>query len=173
MGSSEKIYETFINPTAAYRSKPFWSWNGILQEDELVRQIKVMQEMGFGGFFMHSRTGLQTEYMGEAWFKMIDVCCREAKRLGMEAWLYDEDRWPSGTCGGMVTMRPEYRQKFIAMDELDSGHFDLVHYGQAFIAAFAVRMENNSLADYYRVTHRLQVKTGYTVRVFRDRKSVV
>ena len=45
----------FANPGCAYRAKPFWSWNGELREDEVRRQIGVMQEMGLGGYFMHSR----------------------------------------------------------------------------------------------------------------------
>ena len=50
-------------PGAAYRGKPFWSWNGDLQEEELLAQIDALKEMGFGGYFMHSRTGLITEYI--------------------------------------------------------------------------------------------------------------
>jgi hypothetical protein len=30
--------------------------------------------------------------------------------MDMEAWLYDEDRWPSGAAGGLVTKDPRYRQ---------------------------------------------------------------
>ena len=51
-------------PGAAYRGKPFWAWNGALDEAELLRQIDCMRAMGFGGFFMYSRTGLDTEYLG-------------------------------------------------------------------------------------------------------------
>ena len=29
------------NPGAEYRGKPFWSWNGALEEEELLRQIDV------------------------------------------------------------------------------------------------------------------------------------
>ena len=29
----------------------------------------------------------------------------------MLAWLYDEDRWPSGAAGGYVTKTPRYRQR--------------------------------------------------------------
>ena len=35
---------------------------------------------------------------------MIALMEQEAARLGMEAYLYDEDRWPSGSAGGMVTV---------------------------------------------------------------------
>ncbi|MFR9233929.1 MAG: hypothetical protein ACLVLH_13395 [Eisenbergiella massiliensis] len=44
----------FQKPSREYRGKPFWSWNGKLEEKELKR-INVMKGMGFGGFFMHSR----------------------------------------------------------------------------------------------------------------------
>lgn len=39
-----------------YRGIPFWSWNGILEKEEIIRLVHVLKEMGFGGFFMHSRT---------------------------------------------------------------------------------------------------------------------
>ena len=29
------------NPSAAYRGKPFWSWNGQLEPAELIRQIGI------------------------------------------------------------------------------------------------------------------------------------
>ena len=97
----------FASPGPEFRGMPFWSWNGELREDELLRQIHVLKDMGMGGYFMHSRTGLATEYLGEEWFRLINVCADEGARLGMEAWLYDEDRWPSGTAGGLVTAEPE------------------------------------------------------------------
>ncbi len=50
--------EGFNEPGNAWRGKPFWSWNGELEKDELVRQVHIMKEMGIGGFFMHSRTGV-------------------------------------------------------------------------------------------------------------------
>ena len=58
---------------------------------------------------MHSRTGLVTEYLGDEWFDLINLCADEAERLGMEAWIYDEDRWPSGTAGSDDTFRAVYR----------------------------------------------------------------
>lgn len=80
------LEQEFHNPSAAYRGKPFWAWNGKLEEQELLRQIDVLHEMGFGGFFMHSRTGLQTEYLGEDWFRLTDACIKRAQELGMEPW---------------------------------------------------------------------------------------
>lgn len=113
------LYANFLTPTNAYRGKPFWAWNGRLEPEELIRQIHVFHAMGFGGFFMHSRTGLVTEYLGDEWFDLINLCADEAERLGMEAWIYDEDRWPSGTAGGLVTMDPRFRRKFLSLEVLE------------------------------------------------------
>lgn len=97
------------NPGKKFRSAPFRSWNGKLEKEELLHQIRISKEMGMGGFFMHSRIGLATEYMSQEWFEMIHCCIGEAEIQDMDAWLYDEDRWPSGYAGGLVTKEPENR----------------------------------------------------------------
>ena len=50
----------FKNPTSEYRGTPFWAWNCELTKEELTWQIDVLREMGFGGFHMHSRSGMAT-----------------------------------------------------------------------------------------------------------------
>jgi len=95
-------YEIFINPPKKYRGIPFWSLNDVLEDDELRRQIKEMDENGFGGFFMHAREGLITPYLSDEWMNKIKICIEEAKKRGMGAWIYDEDRWPSGFAGGII-----------------------------------------------------------------------
>ena len=95
----------------SFRASPFWAWNAKLEPAELRRQLRVFHEMGFGGFFMHARVGLATPYLGEEWFRCIRECVEEAKKLKMQAWLYDEDRWPSGAAGGLVTKNPEFRAR--------------------------------------------------------------
>ena len=52
------------------RPVPFWSWNDKLEPDELRRQIGAMQDAGMGGFFMHARGGLETEYLSEDWLSV-------------------------------------------------------------------------------------------------------
>ena len=41
-----------------YRAIPFWSWNEKLDAEETRRQVKLMDEAGIGGYFMHARGGL-------------------------------------------------------------------------------------------------------------------
>jgi hypothetical protein len=67
----EEITRLFSDAPSAYRGKPFWAWNGTLEPEELRRQIRVMHRMGLGGFFMHSRVGLATEYLGDEWFRVV------------------------------------------------------------------------------------------------------
>lgn len=98
-----------------HRSLPFWSWNDRLEEDEVRRQVGVMRDSVNGGFFMHARGGLETEYLSDEWYEIIGAAIDEAKKTGLDAWAYDENGWPSGFADGIVPSRGfEYQQKRIA-----------------------------------------------------------
>lgn len=112
-GSEYLSEELFRSPTSEYRGTPFWAWNCKLEKDELLRQIDIFKEMGLGGFHMHVRTGMETEYLSEEFMALIKSCVGHAKDNEMLAWLYDEDRWPSGAAGGFVTKDIKHRQKWI------------------------------------------------------------
>lgn len=97
-----------------YRPIPFWSWNERLNVEESRRQVAEMEKVGIGGFFMHARGGLQTEYMGDEWFDNVGACIDEAGERGMHAWAYDENGWPSGFGGGVVNGKGlKYQQKYL------------------------------------------------------------
>jgi hypothetical protein len=113
----DKLTSEFQQPANIYRGQPFWAWNGKLDPDELRRQIRLMRRMGLGGFFMHSRIGLNTPYLQDEWFRCIEACADEAQKLGMIAWLYDEDRWPSGAAGGLVTRDERFRKRSLMLYE--------------------------------------------------------
>ena len=103
--------DLFKNPSAEYRGTPFWAWNDYLTKEELCRQIDVFKEMGLGGFHMHVRTGLKNTYLDEAYMELVKNCVDKAKSEDMLAWLYDEDRWPSGAGGGYVTRDEAFRAR--------------------------------------------------------------
>ncbi len=96
-----------------YGAIPFWSWNNELEIEELLNQIDAMKEVGMGGFIMHARIGLKTEYLGEKWFSCIEACLGRARELGMHAWIYDENGWPSGFVGGKLLEREDFRAQFL------------------------------------------------------------
>lgn len=105
----------FENPTREYRGAPFWAWNCKLSRQRLQKQIGILKQMGFGGFHMHSRTGMATTYLSEEYFDFIRFCVDEAEKQDMLAWAYDEDRWPSGSAGGLVTKQIRFRGKRLLM----------------------------------------------------------
>ena len=109
----------FKNIDKKYRPIPFWSWNEKLNTEETKDQIKTMDEAGIGGFFMHARGGLQTEYMGDEWFDNVKASVDEGKKRGMYAWAYDENGWPSGFGDGKVNgLGIEYQQKYLRMEDV-------------------------------------------------------
>jgi len=109
----KNIVKGFKNPNSVYRSAPFWSWNDELEVKELCFQLDKMKEGGFGGGFMHSRVGLVTSYMSEKWMRCVKETVKYAEKIGLKAYLYDEDRWPSGFAGGVVTKKKSNRIKFL------------------------------------------------------------
>ena len=106
---------------APYRAIPFWSWNDKLEVQGLLAQVAWMDDNHIGGFFMHARSGLQTEYMSEEWMECIEACAKEAEKRGMKAWIYDENGWPSGFAGGKLLEDEKNRDKYI---EIKEGDFD-------------------------------------------------
>ena len=120
--SFERLKEDLKGDLSAYRGIPFWSWNNQLDESELIKQIEDMHAAGLGGFIMHARTGLKDEYLGEKWFSCIEACLKKARELHMNAWVYDENGWPSGFVGGKLLEKEEYRARFLeyrVLDEFD------------------------------------------------------
>lgn len=108
----------FKNVPKVYRPIPFWSWNEKLTTEETKDQIHKMDQAGIGGFFMHARGGLQTEYMGEEWFDNVAAAIDAAGECGMRPWAYDENGWPSGFGSGVVNgLGIEYQQKYLRMEE--------------------------------------------------------
>ena len=133
MGNDWK--KVFENPGKEYRSAPFWAWNEKINDQESKFQIQEMSDKGMGGFFIHSREGLETPYLSEDWMKQVDVAVREAKEKDMEVWIYDEDKWPSGCAGGLVShANPrEYSAKGLTMEVMSPEEMgEAVEKGRAF-----------------------------------------
>lgn len=74
--------ELFHSPTSEYRGAPFWAWNQALDQETLLKHIDYFKEMGMGGFHMHSRTGLDTPYLGEEFMSCVRACVDKAKKRG-------------------------------------------------------------------------------------------
>ncbi len=135
----------------SYRPIPFWSWNDKLEIPELVRQIEWMKEQGFGGYFMHARSGLITEYLSDDWFNCVEACLDAGDRLNMQSWAYDENGWPSGFVGGKLLEEKENHDRYLTYK---IGKFDkdaFVSYlldGEELVRVFDVIETENCLNVY-------------------------
>ena len=150
----EKLKQRLQNIPTEYKSIPFWSWNNELDENELVKQIEDMHSVGIGGFIMHARSGLTTEYLGEKWFSCIEACLKKAIELDMNAWVYDENGWPSGFIGGKLLENVDYRAKFLeykVLDYFDKDAYLVYNYQNGYVLT-----DNPSLGSY----HTLYLKTS-------------
>ena len=156
-------HELFRAPTSEYRGAPFWAWNRALDRETLLRHIDYLKEMGMGGFHMHSRSGLDTEYLGKEFMECVRACVDKAKKEGMYACLYDEDRWPSGAAGGKVTKEQRYRSRYLVLTpwpneerpEQDTGD-DSFRRGLALgngilLERYDITLEDNCLKAYRRL----------------------
>jgi hypothetical protein len=134
----------FKNPPAIYRGTPFWSWNNRLDRAQLLRQIEQFKQMGFGGFMIHSRTGLATPYLGDEYMQHVVACTEKAAKEQMLSWLYDEDRWPSGFAGGLVTEDQQYRARHLlwTITPLEGGEL---------LGRYEVVLKHGFLAKYRRL----------------------
>ena len=113
--------ESFKNPDKIYRPTIFWGWNDRLQNEEIKHQIQSMDEGGIGSFFIHARVGLLTPYLSREWMGRVKTSIEEAKKRGISAWLYDEDKWPSGYAGGLVPRkRSKYRIRGLILKDPDA-----------------------------------------------------
>ncbi|MAX25775.1 MAG: hypothetical protein CMJ19_14850 [Phycisphaeraceae bacterium] len=114
------LRQAFSDPAPTWRAIPFWSLNDRLDLNEIRRQLQAFKRGGFGGAYLHSRIGLLTPYLGEDWWDAMDVGVDECEKLGIEAWFYDEDKWPSGFAGGIVPLQSEdFHARYMARMPLD------------------------------------------------------
>ncbi len=151
----ELTNKLFENPTSEYRGAPFWAWNTTLEKDEMMRQIDGFKKMGFGGFHMHARVGLDSEYLGDRFMDMVRACIDKAKENGMRAYLYDEDRWPSGTAGGFVTKTKKFRRKIASFsknlpDEIYEKNEALDKAKPYFLSAYDIKLDDGGYLESYK-----------------------
>ncbi len=163
---------TFQNPPAEFRGAPFWAWNGKLDKDVLLWQIEQLKKMGFGGYFIHTRCGLSTPYLGEEFMSLIKACVQKGKDCNMLSYLYDEDRWPSGAAGGLVTKDKRYRKKNIVFSPLCPKEYQqsvTAEEEPVFLAAYDVELDEvGNLLSYQKIGENdgAKHKKWYVYRTF-------
>lgn len=169
---AEKTLSTklFQNPTREYRGTPFWSWNCKITEDLVRDQIDIFEAMGMGGFHVHPRTGLATPYMGKEYLDLVSLANEIAKEKDMLCWLYDEDRYPSGAAGGIVTENWNYRARYLVLSQQDKKEMcqDAKEFSEKiaagepvvgyYLTSYDITLTEGYLTSYQRISKRERTK---------------
>lgn len=169
--------EQFKNPGPEYRGMPFWAWNTKMNREHIDHILEELKEMGMGGAYFHCRTGMDMPYLGKEFMELIRYAHEKAGEKGLITGLYDEDRWPSGFAGGLITKEDKNRGRFLLfspeelpeeeeVDEIgEDGTADAsaVSSGRRrFLAAFGVQLDQKGyLKDYVRVSCKEPAPEGY------------
>ena len=92
-----------------FEPTPFYFLNDTVDREELIRQLDIMKDNGIGSFFLHLRDGITEQAWGtDIFFSNVRFIAEESFKRGITMWLYDEDAYPSGQCGGHAVIdRPE------------------------------------------------------------------
>ncbi len=98
---------------------PFY-WQRGDHTEKIPEQIQMIYDSGCRAFCVESRP--HPDFVGEGWWRDMDIILAEAEKRGMKVWLLDDDKFPTGHAAGMIAKKyPELRQW-----ELIERHIDVV-----------------------------------------------
>ncbi len=130
----------------------FWL-HGDESKERLEMYLGKVAESGNGCFTAESRP--HTDWLGEGWYRDLDICLQAAKKHDLKMWIFDERVWPSQGVGGKVPAR--YAAKRLAADAILADGPTPVqaagHGGERYIATLAGKLnaegkiESESLID--------------------------
>ncbi|OLS42168.1 glycosylhydrolase-like jelly roll fold domain-containing protein [Bacillus sp. MRMR6] len=148
---NKNLYHQFLQPSDEFTPIPFWFWNDLITNDEIIRQIRDFKEKGVMGFVIHPRMGMPKEigYLSDLYLDFVETAVQEAAKLGMQVMLYDEAMYPSGSAKGLVVKdHPEYASRGLRMEEYHtSGNLEIILRlvtGETLVSAQAVERTSES-----------------------------
>ncbi|MBN1553336.1 MAG: hypothetical protein JXA11_01215 [Phycisphaerae bacterium] len=128
MKSKPFCWEEFSAPEAFYWPGYIWFWNDRITASRLRRQLRDMADrkalsvwpFAWPNFRPTTNpTSMSPEYLSKDFLRLYKQMVREADRLGMKVWLYDEGGWPSGgVCGRLVRENPSLGSQSLRREEL-------------------------------------------------------
>ncbi len=161
---SSSLEQIFLSPPARFRGVPFWAWNCRVTKERIDWQAECFFRMGMGGAMVHPRTGMATPYLSREYMELVCYAQEKLRSLGLSCWLYDEDRFPSGSAGGIVTRELKFRSRTIVVsDRVLEGYcagkaeFDArAEAGEKpkgyFLADYRIAFRDGRLSSYHKVS---------------------
>ena len=154
MNTSEELFREFASPGVSYRIAPIFRFNDEADPARVAWQVRSLREKGFGGLFLYCETlrgGAPFRFLSEGWWRAVELVARACAAEGLDFWIYDEQDWPSGTCGGQVLEKhPELAWKYLYPEEHDlEGPADvcLAAGPHPVVSAVAWRMEGGRVIE--------------------------
>ena len=94
----KRLREVLKNNGENYILPFFWQHG---ESKELLEEgMEKIHASGIGAVCVESRP--HPEFLGEKWWRDMDVIMAKAKKLGMRVWVLDDAHFPSGYCNGKV-----------------------------------------------------------------------
>ncbi len=155
--SFRSLQESFTSPGKRFGSAPLWVWNKDVDSASIRTMLQQFKDNAFGGVFVHPRAGLVTPYLSDQWVSLYQFTVQEAKRIGLDVWIYDENSYPSGFAGGHVpyAMPESYNQgQMLELHKVKTLPDDISSY---FIC---LKNENGKFTDFTANTGPEKYKTG-------------
>jgi hypothetical protein len=76
--------------------------------------LRELLDKGMQGVVFHGRYCLEMPYLGRRYLERVRFGVEEANRLGLDAWIYDEMNWLSGTADSRgLKARPDLAQRYL------------------------------------------------------------
>ena len=143
-----EVTKLFAAPPTEYSSAPLWVWNDMLTEEQIASTMNDLAGQKVKQVFVHPRPGLMTPYLSDGWFRLWKAALKEAEKLDMNVWIYDENSYPSGFAGGLVPeAMPQSRGQGIVLRE----HKDPPTLSDEILAVY--RLTNGNYED---VTNKIR-----------------
>lgn len=125
-------------------------------EREISEYMMSLKTHGIDQIMIYPRSGCELVYLSEEWFCAVGVFLREAERLDMGVWLYDDFNWPSGDAGGQISQSESLRLRSITVTgegmgnirSASSNHGSL--FGETY---FADLLSDEAVERFIRCTH--------------------
>jgi hypothetical protein len=142
-----------LPPEARRQVGPLFWLHGDDSKERLEMYVGKVAQGGNGCFTTESRP--HNDWLGEGWWRDLDICLDAAKKQGLQMWIFDEKWWPSQAVAGKVP--PRYAAKRLEAATIDvegPRAFEAEGYGgDRFIAAVAGQLnadgkiQGNTLVD--------------------------
>jgi len=129
----KKLYDVLRDKEDNYLFPFYWQHGN--HTDRIPEQIQRIYDSGCKALCVESRP--HPDFLGESWWRDMDIILEEAEKRGMKVWLLDDDHFPTGHAAGMIKKKyPELRQW-----ELIERHVDVV--GAAYDTSIIVDKDND------------------------------